>query len=127
MISEPDYTNLYAQYGHYGKKLEKALRLVMSKGVKLHRFSPSQREIWTVVGREGDQLVNESQPYCSCRHFYYRVLGGKDDLCYHLLGLRIANQINKYDTVEFTDLEYLPFLELLLKDVINLGKERSSR
>jgi len=127
LISEQDYENLYAQYGHYGKKLEKALRLVIGGGVKLHRFSPSQREIWTVVGREGDQLVDEYQPYCSCRHFYYRVLGNKDDLCYHLLGLRIAKQINKYDTVEFMDLEYHPFLELLLKDIVSLSKERISR
>jgi predicted nucleic acid-binding Zn finger protein len=90
--------------------------------VKLHKFSPSEREIWTVVGREGDQLVDESQPYCSCKYFYYRVLSGKDDICYHLLGLVMAKQINAYDIIEFQDYEYTSFLESLLKDVVRISK-----
>jgi predicted nucleic acid-binding Zn finger protein len=74
LIFKSNYEELYAKYDHYGKKLEKALKLLDDKSVKLHRFSPSKREIWTVVGKEGDQLVDDSQPYCSCEYFYYQVL-----------------------------------------------------
>jgi predicted nucleic acid-binding Zn finger protein len=118
----PNYDEFYSKYGNYGKKLEKALKLLEDKSVKLHKFSPSEREIWTVVGREGDQLVDESQPYCSCKYFYYRVLSGKDDICYHLLGLVMAKQINAYDIIEFQDYEYTSFLESLLKDVVRISK-----
>ncbi|MCP8309868.1 MAG: SWIM zinc finger family protein [archaeon] len=123
MISKSNYEELHARYGHYGKKLEKALKLLEDKSVKLHKFSPSGREIWTVVGKEGDQLVDDSQPYCSCRHFYYRVLSEKDDICYHLLGLTIAKKINSYDIIEFQDFEYQAFLEYLLRDVVKLSKD----
>jgi len=123
LISESDYEELQAKYGHYGKKLEKALKLLEDKSVKLHKFSPSEREIWTVVGKEGDQLVDDSQPYCSCRHFYYKVLSEKDDICYHILGLRMAKQINEYDVIELHDSEYPSFLGLLLGDIVKLSKE----
>ncbi len=123
MISESDYEELSAKYGRYGKKLEKALKLLKDKSVKLHKFTPSGREIWTAIGKEGDQLVDDSQPYCSCRHFYYKVLSEKDDICYHILGLRMAKQINEYDVIEFNDSEYPSFLELLLGDIVKLSKE----
>jgi predicted nucleic acid-binding Zn finger protein len=123
LISESDYEELHAKYSHYGKKLERALKLLEDKSVKLHKFSPSGREIWTVIGKEGDQLVNDSQPYCSCRHFYYKVLSEKDDICYHILGLRMAKQIKEYDIIELHDSEYPTFLELLLGDIVKLSKE----
>lgn len=123
MISESDYEEFHTKYGHYGKKLEKALKLLEDKSVKLHKFSPSGREIWTVVGKEGDQLVDDSQPFCSCRHFYYKVLSEKDDICYHILGLKMARQINSYGIIEFKDSEYSSFLELLLRDIVKLSKE----
>ncbi|MEM3437238.1 MAG: SWIM zinc finger family protein [Nitrososphaerales archaeon] len=116
----PNYDEFYAKYAHYGKKLEKALKLLEDKSVKLHKFFPSEREIWTVVGREGDQLVDDSQPYCSCKYFYYKVLSEKDDICYHLLGLIIAKQINAYDVIKFQDHEYASFLKNLLKDIVRL-------
>ncbi|MCP8310754.1 MAG: SWIM zinc finger family protein [Candidatus Methylarchaceae archaeon HK01B] len=108
---------LSAQYGHYGEKLDKALKLVSKGSVKLHKFLPSGREIWTVVGREGDQLVDDSQPYCSCGHFYYQVLSNKDDICYHLLGLKVAKKTKEFDLIEFQDSEYPSLLESILKDI----------
>jgi len=109
---------LSSQNGYYGKKVQKALKLVSERSVKLHKFLPSGREIWTVVGREGDQLVDDSQPYCSCGHFYYRVLSHKDDICYHLLGLKIAKKMQKFDVIEFQDAEYPSLLESILKDIM---------
>jgi len=111
------YDTMLGEYGKYGKKLERAWRLVNSQSVKLHKFSPSGRELWTVVGKEGDQLVDQEQPYCSCRDFHYRVLGEKEETCYHLLGLKIAKQLKAFDIVEFDDMEYPQFLAALLNDL----------
>lgn len=107
---------LVKEFRVYGKKFEKSLQLIRAGKVKRHRFSPSGREIWTVVGHEGDQLVLENQPYCSCRHFHYRVLGGLDDTCHHLLGVKIAKRTRNFDSIEFRDEEYSSFLRSLLKD-----------
>ncbi|MEM3517938.1 MAG: SWIM zinc finger family protein [Nitrososphaerales archaeon] len=117
-----NYNDFYVKYSHYGKKLEKAIKLLENKCIKLHKFSPSGREIWTVVGKEGDQLVDGSQPYCSCKYFYYKVLSGKDDICYHLLGLIIAKQISAYDIIEFQDHEYASFLKNLLRDIVKISE-----
>ncbi len=111
------YDSILAEYGKYGKKLQRAWLLVNNQSVKLHRFSPSGRELWTVVGKEGDQLVDEGQPYCSCRDFHYRVLGEKEETCYHLLGLKIAKQLKAFDIIEFDDMEYPQFLGALLNDL----------
>ena len=97
----------------------------MTKNVKLHSFYPSGREIWTVVGIEGDQLVIESQPYCSCRHFHYKVLSDKDQICYHLLSVKIARQLKAYDEIYLHDTEYSVLLKFLILDISksSLGKE----
>jgi predicted nucleic acid-binding Zn finger protein len=108
---------LVKQYGSYGEKFKRAMKLVDGKCVKLHRFHPSGRNIWTVVGTKGDQLINESQPYCSCRHFHYRVLSDKDDICYHLLGVKMARQVNSYESIDFNDFEYHLFLKFLITDI----------
>ena len=85
--------------------------------VKVHRFNPSGREIWTVVGSRGDQLVIESQPYCTCRHFHFTVLGGRDRTCYHLSAVKKAKQVSKFVTIEINDAEYGRFLAMLASDV----------
>ena len=108
---------LAEEYSRYGEKFKKAVKLVEEKSVKLHHFHPSGREIWTVVGVEGDQLVDDSQPYCSCRHFHYKVLSGKDETCYHLLGVKMARRLNAYDTIDLDDTEYPILLKLLIKDI----------
>lgn len=117
------YDELLREYGSYGKKFERALQLVSSRSIKLHRFLPSGRELWTAVGREGDQLVDDGQPFCSCRDFYYRVMGEKEDLCYHLLGLRMAKRSGEFDTITFHDAEYSAFLMCLLDGI---GKKRKA-
>ena len=111
------YESIIAQYGKYGKKLERAWQLVNTQSIKLHRFSPSGRELWTAVGKEGDQLVYEEQPYCSCRDFHYRVLGEKEETCYHLIGLKMAKQLKAFDIIEFDDEEYPQILAAILKDL----------
>lgn len=109
---------LTAEFEKYGDRFTRAFELVERGAVKLHRFSPSGREIWTVVGAEGDQIILESEPFCSCRDFHFRVVGGNTDLCYHLLSVHLAKRLGeKYDAVDFTDEEYHTFLLLLLQDL----------
>ena len=108
----------FSKYKAYGKKFDKAIKVVNENGVKCHRFLPSNRELWTVVGKQGDYYVDDSQNFCSCRYFYFKVLGGKDELCYHLLSLKMAKEYNMFETIEFGDMEYSLFLDNLLKDII---------
>jgi len=91
--------------------------IVAEGRVKLHRFNPSGREIWTVVGSRGDQVVIESQPYCTCYHFHFAVLGGRDKACYHLLAVKKAKQASKFVKIEIDDEEYGRFLSMLARDV----------
>jgi len=95
--------------------------------VKLHRFLPSGREVWTAVGREGDQYIDDSQPYCSCRDFHFKTSTGKGDECYHLTALRLAKESGMYETVEFQDSEYTQFLKALLDELPHGGGKRNKR
>ena len=108
--------SLVDEFRVYGSKFKKALELVNSGKVKLHRFNPSGREIWTVVGREGDHLVTEDNPYCSCRHFHYRVLSDQDDICHHIVGVKVAKRTSRFNLVEFSDEEHSSFIKALLSD-----------
>jgi predicted nucleic acid-binding Zn finger protein len=101
---------------------ERAQRVVGNLGVKLHRFLPSGTEIWTVVGRECDFLVDippKSREYCSCDDFYFRVLSGKVPECYHLTAVKEARDRNMYSVVEFSDEEMPGFLKALISDIFN--------
>ena len=71
----------------YSPRLLRAQKLIESHNVKLHFFLPSGRGIWTVVGNEGDLLVDPDpeKPFCSCEDFHYRVMSGKVAECYHLI------------------------------------------
>jgi predicted nucleic acid-binding Zn finger protein len=102
-------------------RLVKARAVVDSQGVKLHKFNPSGKTIWTVVGRECDFLVDvdpkdEAKLYCACSDFYYRVLSTKVSECYHLLALKIALKEELYAVVNFNDDEYPGFLRALVSD-----------
>lgn len=91
--------------------------ILREKRVKLHKFIPSQREIWTVVGSLGDHLVIDTQPYCTCGHFYFSVLGGKDESCYHIRAIRQAKKNQVFDLVEIDDADYGRFLYLLTRSI----------
>ncbi len=87
----------------------------------MHRFHPSGRSIWTVVGRECDFLVDfaphdETKLYCACSDFYYRVLGTKISECYHLLACKMAVEEEMYAVVNFSDEEFPTFLKALISD-----------
>ena len=47
--------------------------LVSEKRVKLHLFNPSQRKIWTVVGKGEEHWVDPEGCFCSCPGFYFEI------------------------------------------------------
>ena len=78
-----------------------------------------------MVGRNGDEFIDPEKPFCSCEHFFFRVLGSKDQTCYHLLAYLIADETNRFDQYEFHDEEFSLFLRLLSSDLLaRTGKER---
>lgn len=111
----------FLQYKKYGKSLDKAIDVACSKGVKKHVFFPSGRFIYTVVGSEKDEFIDPERNFCSCRHYFFKILtrGDKNDICYHLLGYLIAKEIDNIDTVTFSDDEYNGFLRAIITDLLS--------
>lgn len=103
-------------------RMGKANKAVEAQRVKLHKFLPSGRTIWTVVGNESDSFVDfdlesSRKPYCSCDDFYFRVLSEKVPECYHIVAARKAAKEGMYSIVEFSDEELLDFLRALVSDI----------
>ena len=90
--------------------------LVSEKRVKLHVFEPSQREIWTVVGKGKEHWLDPDGEYCSCPGYYFGKLSGKKS-CYHLESVVLAKKENKFEKVIFSDDEYVEFLASLIPDL----------
>ena len=90
--------------------------LVSEKRVKLHVFEPSQREIWTVVGKGKEHWLDPDSEYCSCPGYYFGKLSGKKS-CYHLESIVLAKKENKFEKVIFSDDEYVEFLASLIPDL----------
>ena len=103
------------------KRWDKAQKVVEDEGVKLNRFLPSGRSIWTVTGHGCDYLVDciptKGKPYCSCDDFHFRVLGGKVAECYHLVAAKRAIAEEIYTVVERKDAELGLFMKTLLSDI----------
>ena len=90
--------------------------LVSEKRVKLHIFEPSQRKIWTVVGKGEEHWIDPDGVYCSCPGFYFGKLNGKS-VCYHLESAQLAQRENKVEKITFSDEEFSDFLSGLLSDL----------
>lgn len=105
------------------KKLEKAREIVTSRSVKLHKFRPSGRKIYTVVGRESEELVEPEVHLCSCANFLYRVLNEREKTCYHLAACVMAIEKDMLDVIELGDDEYTIFITMLLKDILSSHRD----
>jgi len=107
-------------FARYGRKFDRAIDTVLIGGVKEARFLPSGRKVMTVVGRLGDEFIDPERPYCSCSNFFFKVLSGKEELCYHLLSYKIAANTSKVDVVQFSDEEYAAYLAAAIGDVFEV-------
>lgn len=114
-----------SEYAKYGTKLDRAIDTVLAGGVKESLFLPSRRKVTSVVGRLGDEFINPEKPYCSCSNFFFRVLGGREEICYHLLSYKIAAKTGKVDVVVFSDEEYGPYLAATVRDVFEVLRKSS--
>ncbi len=90
--------------------------LVSEKRVKLHLFEPTQRKIWTVVGKSNEHWIDPDSGYCSCPGFYFGKLNGKN-VCYHLDSVQYARKENQVETVVFSDDEFSDFVSALISDL----------
>lgn len=90
--------------------------VVSEKRVKLHVFEPSQRKIWTVVGKGKEHWLDPDAEYCSCLGYYFGRLI-KKTTCYHLESVTLAKKENKIEAITFSDDEYGDFLSGLISDL----------
>ena len=84
--------------------------------VKLHIFEPSQRGIWTVVGKGKEHWLDPESEYCSCQGYYFGRLSGKKT-CYHLESAIVAKKENLYEKIIFSDDEFVSFTMSLVSDL----------
>jgi len=125
MESREEFATHFARYSKHGKKFEKAIETVLSGSVKRHIFSPSGRVIYTVVGRDNEEFIDPGRPFCSCNNFFFKVLSGEAELCYHLLSYGMASESKNLDTISFSDEEYAPLLSAISRDILeNLREQR---
>ena len=90
--------------------------VVSEKRIKLHIFEPSQRKIWTVVGKEKEYWFEPELNFCSCQSFYFNSVSGKNE-CYHLQSFELAQKENKVELIKFSDEEFSNFIVGLISEL----------
>jgi len=90
----------------FGSKFDNALQVVEHDKVKLYDFSPSGRKVWIVVGKTRDYQILPKAEFCTCNDYYFRVIGGKTPLCYHIIAQRLAEALGKIDLIRENDEVY---------------------
>ena len=98
------------------EKSEKIKLVISEKRVKLHHFVPSNRKIWTVVGKEKEHQLDPQLEFCSCSGFYFGMLKNKKP-CYHIESISIAIKEGKYETIKFSDDEFENFIVSVINDL----------
>jgi predicted nucleic acid-binding Zn finger protein len=104
--------------------LDRSIDAVLEGRVKSHVFMPSRRVLHTVVGRNGDEFVDLPKHFCTCQNYFFSVLGGREDTCYHLLAVSIAVETELVVQIDFHDQEFRYFLTLLSSDLLRREKRK---
>lgn len=115
--TEGELAARFSRYSNYKGQFRRAIATVSKGCVKAHVFSPSGRVIYTVVGRSGEEFIDPDKPFCSCKNFFFGVLGGRNQTCYHLLSYAIAREADRLDRIELHDEEFEAFTNLLIQDL----------
>jgi len=95
----------------FGSRFDNALQIVEQNKVKLCVFDPSGRRVWIVAGKSQDYQILPRAEFCACNDYYFRVIGGKAPLCYHLIAQKLAEALGKFDLIRESDEKY----EILVK------------
>jgi predicted nucleic acid-binding Zn finger protein len=90
----------------FQKRFNQAMELVDDEKVSKYVFSPSGRTIWVVAGKHGEYQVLPESMFCSCDDYFYRVMSGKKQVCYHIIAQQIAEALGKYRTTDLADSSY---------------------
>ena len=98
------------------EKSKKIKSVISEKRIKLHYFLPSNRKIWTVVGKEKEHWLEPDLKFCSCAGFYFGILKNKNP-CYHIDSIQIAKKEEQYERIEFSDDEFESFMSGLINDL----------
>ena len=98
------------------EKSQKIKSVISEKRIKLHYFLPSNRKIWTVVGKEKEHWLEPDLKFCSCAGFYFGMLKNKNP-CYHIDSIQIAKKEEQYERIEFSDDEFESFMSGLINDL----------
>ncbi|MGC8849783.1 MAG: hypothetical protein ACP5K1_00180 [Candidatus Bathyarchaeia archaeon] len=101
----------------FSDRFERAAKLIEERAVVRYVFKPSGRIVWMVKGRKHPYQVIPATPYCSCDDFYFRVLGGKRGVCYHLIAQRLASALGEFVDVELPDRKYREIINKLRPDI----------
>lgn len=90
----------------FQKRFSQALALIDASKIIKHNFQPSGRNLWVVQGRRAEYQVIPESLFCTCDDYYYRVMGNKKQLCYHLVAQQIAESLGKYRNDDLPDSRY---------------------
>ena len=93
----------------FQKRSQQALDLVTGGKVSRFNFSPSGRVVWIVSGRKGEYQVLPEGLFCTCDDYYFRVMGHKKQLCYHLIAQQLAEAMDKHQEDSLRDADYASF------------------
>ncbi len=93
----------------FDKNFVEAMKLVDQNRVKLVTFAPSGRVVWVVTGRRKEYQVVPRSMFCTCDDYYFRVMGRKKQLCYHLIAQHLAEALGSQGRSELVDSDYATF------------------
>ena len=97
-------------------KSDKIKSMLSEKRIKIHHFLPSNRKIWTIVGKEKEHWLEPDLKFCSCAGFYFGMLKNKKP-CYHIDSIQIAKKEEQCERIEFSDDEFESFMSGLINDL----------
>ncbi len=95
----------------FDKRFVEAMKLVDQGRVRQVNFNPSGRTVWVVKGRRKDYQVVPQSMFCTCDDYYFRVMGRKKQLCYHLIAQHLAEALAIQGRTSLVDSEYAGFTE----------------
>jgi len=95
----------------FSKRFENAMTLVDKNRVKKYMFRPSNRVIWTVLGRKGEYQVIPETNFCNCDDYYFRVIDRQKTLCYHIIAQSFAEAFGRYTVTKLPDKAYSSITE----------------
>lgn len=98
------------------KDSERIESVIEQRRVKLHIFEPSQRKIWTVVGKGKEHWLDPYSEFCSCLGYYFGKLNYKQT-CYHLESQKLAEKQNQFEKIIFSDDEFAYFITGIVSDL----------